>query len=481
MRSLILITLVMLLVLSSGCTNRYMNASYVNTTPVNRYLSVYPIADKNIHIKDSTILDFIIKDYDVAKENSVATFDSLLNRNIHGTIVLNTENVIVSPYINKKTSSSGEMDTAKISEQDRRILKRLGIILPDENSIVSLGYPADLVLFIANLEIDIKNEIRLSQSGTPATWITPLNNYTFSTKNIAFVIWDYKKNSIVCSGKIDASAVASRCDTSMIESVKNAGIKNWQNKVSFWPFLLSSIGNEISKATPFSKNLVDSIMNECEWRIMKKRQLTHPQRDSAVIASRLETIYPTVLKSIDGIAASFDNRESIRLGLTISPIGRIYYAWIIDSVKVDSAASVKLNTDISGPVCDSISNTKLYTIVKLGIDLNNTKARIHFDSIKYVELRPEANIDQKLKQTLPSIRGAYNKRLREGMDKKGIITVRFTINDNGNIISSSILSSTMNDPKLELEMISIIKKCKFYKIYNPGDIRNTVYPFIFSH
>ena len=80
-----------------------------------------------------------------------------------------------------------------------------------------------------------------------------------------------------------------------------------------------------------------------------------------------------------------------------------------------------------------------------------------------------------------TLRNAYNTRLRSGMDKDGKIIVEFDINEHGDVIHSSIVSSTMNDQRLEQEIVDLIKSWKFDKIYNPGDVcKIDDFPFIFS-
>jgi len=421
-----------------------------------------------------------MEDYGVSKKASIVILDSLINSSISRSLVLNTDNVIVSPCIIHSDSSLEEIDISNVSDKDRRILKRLGIVFPDENSLSSFGCSADLVLFIRSMELDINYDVKLSGLGTPVPVVTPQNRYEFVAEDVAFVIWDYRKNNIVCSGKIDASAFASRCSQIMTESAKKAGLKSCNNKESFWPFLLSSIGEGIAKATPFSKNSIDSIMNDEEWRRMKERQLVHPQRDSAIIASKLEAIYPQLAKVIDDIATSLGSRQSVQLGLTISPQGNIFSARMMDSIKIDSAATAKLNTDISGAICDSIANPKLFTIATIKIEMKNAKDRIRIVSVKNVELRSKAGIMRKVMKELANIRYAYNRRLRDGMDKDGKITVKFAINEYGKVVHSAIVSSTMNDLKLEQETVSIIKAWKFDRIYNPGDVCEVIYPFVFS-
>lgn len=469
--------MLLLLLLSFGCTNRYINKAYVSTHTDIRTLSLYPVTNRNIHIKDSTILDFIMKDFCVSKEKSISLLDSLINRNISSALHLYTDNIIISPCKINADSFSGVVDSTTISENDRRILKQLDINLPDKNTQSSSGCPADLVLYIQNMDLDINHEVKYIDSGTP--YSSP-HYFVFVAKNITFVMWDYKKNCIVSSGKINARSVTYRINQTISDSAKNV-VNGQNNKESFWPFLIRSIGGRIADATPFSKNSVDSILNDEEWRTMKKIQFYHPQRDSGIIAGKLEAIYPQVTKSIDNIDSLLSNRDSVRLRLVISPNGKITQARLLDSIPIDSVTWAKMYKDISVSLCDSIANPDLFTIAVLTIRMVNTNDRVHIDFVTNTEMRTRASIYQTVnKESTGSLRNAYNRKLKAGMKIDGKITVKFAIDNNGKVMFCSIVSSTLNSSNFEKEIVTGIKAWKFDRIYSPGDICEVVYPFIFS-
>ncbi len=465
------------LLLSFGCTNRYINKAYVTTDSDIRTLSFYPVSKNNIHIKDSTVLDFIMNDFGVSKERAVVILDSLINTYISSSLVLYTDNVIISPCKINANSFSATIDSTKISVNDFQKLKQLDISLPNKNTQSSLECPADLVLIIQNMELDINQEVKLNKSGSP---YSVENYYAFVAKNIAFVIWDYKKNCIVCSGKVNSSATAFRQNQAIIDSTMNTELRMLDNMHVFWPYMIRTIGAKIANTTPFSKHAIDSLINEDQWRTMKKVKLFHPQRDSAIIAGKLETIYPLVTKSIDNIT-TLGNRDSVRLKLNISPNGTIAWAGLLDSIEIDSAARVKLNKDISVKICDSITDSYIVTSAILIIRRQNTKDRVHIESINNVEGRSRASIEQiVINKCAGSLRNAYNRRLRDGMNMEGKITTKFAIDDNGKVFYSTIVSSTMNHPNFEKEIMTLIKSWKFDRIYNPGDVTEAVYPFIFT-
>jgi len=418
-----------------------------------------------------------MEDFNVSKERSAVFLDSLINNYIASSLVLYTDNVIISPCKNHADSFSGAVDSATISGNDRRKLKQLGINLPNNNTQLTSGCPADLVLLIQNMELDINHEVRLSRSGSP---VPSENYYVLLAKDIAFVIWDYKKNCIVSSGKVNSSATAFRKNQVMIDSTKDTELHGLDNMHVFWPYMIRAIGAKIANTTPFSKHAIDSIINEDQWRTMKKVKLFHPQRDSAIIAGKLEEMYPLVIKSIDNIA-TLGNRDSVRLKLNISPNGTIAWAGLLDSIEIDSVARVNLNKDISVKIFDSITDSYIVTSAILIIRRQNTKERVHIESINNVEGRSRASIEQVVNNKCAgSLRNAYNRRLRDGMNMEGKITAKFAIDDNGKVFYSTIVSSTMNHPNFEKEIMTLIKSWKFDRIYNPGDVTEAVYPFIFT-
>jgi TonB family protein len=76
---------------------------------------------------------------------------------------------------------------------------------------------------------------------------------------------------------------------------------------------------------------------------------------------------------------------------------------------------------------------------------------------------------------LPTPRYAYNKRLREKPGIKGKITVKYAIDELGTTVSCILVSSTVNDSKLEQIVLEIIKTWKFEKIDKSGDVTEEVF------
>lgn len=94
--------------------------------------------------------------------------------------------------------------------------------------------------------------------------------------------------------------------------------------------------------------------------------------------------------------------------------------------------------------------------------------------------RSMAEIRRVVYQNLAALKYAYNKRLRDMPGLKGKVTVKFAIDEFGNVIFCQVVNSTMKDPEFENEVISKIKRWAFGKIDKPGDVTECVYPFVFQ-
>lgn len=94
--------------------------------------------------------------------------------------------------------------------------------------------------------------------------------------------------------------------------------------------------------------------------------------------------------------------------------------------------------------------------------------------------RSKSSIKQTVMENIGSIRYAYNKWLRQHPDAAGKITVKFAIDEFGNVIFCDVLTATLQGSELSDQVISIVKTWNFGKIDKPGDITEAVYPLVFS-
>lgn len=94
--------------------------------------------------------------------------------------------------------------------------------------------------------------------------------------------------------------------------------------------------------------------------------------------------------------------------------------------------------------------------------------------------RNKAEITRVVMQNIGALRYAYNRCLREKPGIKGKITIRFAIDEFGNVIHCEVVSSSIIDDELESTVTAKILRWKFDRIDKPGDITEVVYPFVFS-
>jgi hypothetical protein len=94
--------------------------------------------------------------------------------------------------------------------------------------------------------------------------------------------------------------------------------------------------------------------------------------------------------------------------------------------------------------------------------------------------RNKSSIKQTVMENLGSVRYAYNKWLRQHPNAAGKITLKFAIDEFGNVIFCDVLNATLQGSELSVQVISIVKTWNFGKIDKPGDITEAVYPLVFS-
>ena len=62
----------------------------------------------------------------------------------------------------------------------------------------------------------------------------------------------------------------------------------------------------------------------------------------------------------------------------------------------------------------------------------------------------------------------------------GKITVKFAIDEFGTVIFCEEVGTTIADPDLSRQIVSMVRTWNFGKIDKPGDITEAVYPLAFS-
>ena len=96
------------------------------------------------------------------------------------------------------------------------------------------------------------------------------------------------------------------------------------------------------------------------------------------------------------------------------------------------------------------------------------------------EGRHKSDIMRVVMQNLSALRYAYNQRLRDRPGLTGKITIKFAVDEFGNVIACEVIESSVADNQLETIIKGKILRWRFDKIDKPGDITEVVYPFVFS-
>lgn len=94
--------------------------------------------------------------------------------------------------------------------------------------------------------------------------------------------------------------------------------------------------------------------------------------------------------------------------------------------------------------------------------------------------RSRANIMRTVRNNMASLKYAYNRRLKARPGIKGKVLVRWSIDEFGTVRHCKIVTSTMQDPTFEKEIVRKIKAWAFGRIPIPGDVTEVTYPFVFS-
>ncbi|VAW69815.1 hypothetical protein MNBD_GAMMA09-2472 [hydrothermal vent metagenome] len=92
-------------------------------------------------------------------------------------------------------------------------------------------------------------------------------------------------------------------------------------------------------------------------------------------------------------------------------------------------------------------------------------------------IRPEYEIEQVFQKNKSAIYAIYNRALRKDPSLQGKVVIELTISSSGKVIKARILSSDLNNPKLERKLIARVKLFRF----KPGNAEKVTvkYPIDF--
>ncbi len=210
-------------------------------------------------------------------------------------------------------------------------------------------------------------------------------------------------------------------------------------------------------------------------------KLYHPGRNKKIVRQCIDKVAPDIKEALTDVIKIYEQKDTITLKFYITPGGALDLIGFVESVTLDSVAMKDLTEAVNKQVLDPIDKST-FTKIVIQSFLDENKAVTLSDKIEvdHVEIRQLTGILIIVNMNSGNIVRAYSKRWAEKPNLEGRITVKFGIDEKGDVISCKVISSTMDDPPLEEQVIKNVKSWKFGEIYNPGDITEVVYPFNFS-
>jgi Ca-activated chloride channel family protein len=101
-------------------------------------------------------------------------------------------------------------------------------------------------------------------------------------------------------------------------------------------------------------------------------------------------------------------------------------------------------------------------------------ASVEIEEISTTEGLPKETIQKVIKQQILSLELYYQKALDKKHDLKGQLVIQLTIDPNGKVTKVTLVSSKLNDKKLEKYFIQKIKELKFPKPEGDGNVSSIV-------
>jgi hypothetical protein len=94
--------------------------------------------------------------------------------------------------------------------------------------------------------------------------------------------------------------------------------------------------------------------------------------------------------------------------------------------------------------------------------------------------RSRQSIMRVVYENLPALRYAYNRWLGKNPDVHGKMTVKFAIDEFGNVLDCTLIETGITDPEIANQIVAIVKAWRFDKIDKVGDITEVIYPLVFA-
>ena len=213
----------------------------------------------------------------------------------------------------------------------------------------------------------------------------------------------------------------------------------------------------------------------------EENKLYHPGRSEKIVRQCIDKVAPDIKEALTDVITIYEQKETISLKFYITPGGALDLVGFVESVTLDSIAMKDLTEAVNKQVLDPIDkSTFTKVIIQSFLDDNKAVALSDVIEVDHVEIRQLTNILIIVNMNSGNIVRAYSKRWAEKPNLEGRISVKFGIDEKGDVVSCKVISSTMDDPPLEEQVIKNVRSWKFGEIYNPGDVTEVVYPFNFS-
>lgn len=212
-----------------------------------------------------------------------------------------------------------------------------------------------------------------------------------------------------------------------------------------------------------------------------ENKLYHPGRSEKLVKQCIEKITPDIKEALTDVISVYEKSNTVSLKFYITPGGALDLIGFVESVTLDSITMKDLAMALNKQVLDPIDKST-FTKVIIQSSLDDNKAVVLSDKIgiDHVEIRQLTDILIIVNMNSGNIVRAYSRRWAEKPNLEGRITVKFGIDEKGDVVSCKVIESTMDDPPLEEQVIKNVTSWKFGEIYNPGDVTEVVYPFNFS-
>ena len=247
----------LIVVFFSGCGIHYVNRFYTNNTFQGSSLFVCPVSTEEIHISDSTIIDFLKKDYHCRDDSCLKVLRGLF----YNAVQLQSENWLAEL---RPAWYQGSLDSFETAFRNcpKKNAGYYSFRIPSEEMLSSYGISSRFLLILQHLDLDISSDVSvdvdLMNDRYVADKVTVTDNkrYEFDADDMEFLVWDREKKQDVAYGNFDHSSAFGRCGQNPVLDGKEC-----DNSV-FWTFHFGELVKTALLHTPFGIHKIDRKKNK---------------------------------------------------------------------------------------------------------------------------------------------------------------------------------------------------------------------------